>query len=212
MIRVLLAEDQQIVREGLKALLANDPNILVSCEAADGEVAKAMLTQHEVDVALLDIQMPKVNGLQVTQYIKQHHPTVKVLILSMHKKPEYINTAINMGADGYLLKGNADHGELIGAIKEVADGGIHFGSEITKIQVAAQREEYLHAQKRVRLTPREKEVLQLVASGLTSKAISEKLFVAETTVETHRRHLLEKLNVSNVVLLVRKAIEGGYLD
>lgn len=212
MIRILLAEDHKIVRDGIASLLTTDREIEVVAEAADGEEAKILLEEQKIDVAILDIEMPKLNGLQLTQFIKKHYPEIKVLILSMYKNPQYINAAINMEADGYILKDNADQEELILAIKEVAEGGIHFGSEVMNIQVIAQREGYKKGQEKAHLTNREKEVLELLSQGLTTQVISDRLFIGASTVETHRRHLLEKLDASNSVLLVRKAIEGGYLD
>lgn len=212
MIRVLFAEDHKLVRNGILSLLDTDQDIEVVAEAADGEEAKTLLMEQTVDVALLDIEMPKLNGLQLTQYIKKNYPAIKVLILSMYKNPQYINAAINKNADGYILKDSADQEELILAIKNVADGRIHFGNEVMNIQVMAQREDYKKGQEKIHLTRREKEVLELIADGMTTKAISSVLHIEDSTIETHRRNLLHKLKAKNSLQLVRKTIEGGYLN
>ncbi len=214
MIRVLIADDHQIVRDGLKSLLSPETGIQVVAEAADGEEAKGLLSENEIDVALLDINMPKLNGLQVTEHINTHHPSVKVLILSMFKGAQYITSAINIQAKGYMLKDNVDREELIGAITMVANGGEHFGDEIMRIHRQAHQKAYMQNkdQEKASLTRRELEVLGLIADGLTSKKISTQLHIETSTVETHRRNLFTKLEAKNAVVLVRKAIQGGYIS
>ena len=212
MIKVLIVEDHQILADGIKSLLVHQEGIQVIGDAPDGKLAIEFLEEHEVDVALVDIEMPVLNGLDLTKKIKEVYSDTKVIILSMHKKAQYINAAIEFGADGYILKDNADKDEIVGAIKEVAKGGMHFGSEVVNIQFKSQREKLKWEKERVTLTKREKEVLNLVADGLTTEEISKRLFIATSTVDTHRKHLIEKMGVANSIQLVRKAGEEGYLE
>ena len=212
MIHVLIVEDHKIVIDGIKSILLHENGICVEGEAIDGEMAIKFLENGRVDVALVDIEIPQKNGLELTRYIKENHPEAKVLILSMYKNSQYIDAAIKYGADGYMLKDNADQEELVLAIKELANGGIHFGDEVKNIQFNSQRGRGIDQEGRATLTAREKDVLQLILDGMTTIEIARKLHIASSTVETHRKHLLEKLRVPNVALLVRKAIEDGYLE
>lgn len=209
MIKVLLVEDQKIVLDGFRSLLTYQEKITVVGEAVDGETAIELVKNLPIDVALIDIEIPVINGLDLTKFIKENHPDIKVLILSMYQNPQYIRAAIDIGADGYMLKDRTDQEELMLAISEVYNGGIHFGQEIIKIDIEGRRG--VHSTAKVNLTKREVEVLSWLNQGLTTPEIGEKLFIAHSTVDTHRKHLLKKFNVSNTILLLKKALEGGYL-
>ena len=211
MINILLAEDTQILMDGVKSIIAKKPEEFnLVAEAVNGEVAIELLKTTKIDVAILDIEMPKVTGLQLTEHIKKEHPEIKVLILSMYKKLQYINAAIDKGADGYILKDSTKKEELFEAIREVMDGGVHFDKEVMKLHVRGKQEK--KNTERANLTPREKEILKLIVDGLKSQEMAVELHVAISTIETHRRNLMGKLDVKNVSSLVRKAIEEGYLD
>lgn len=211
MIRVLIVEDQKIVLDGINSLLKNEENIEVVGLVSDGEEAKNSILNTLVDVALVDIEIPGLNGIELTQYIKDNQPEIKVVILSMHKHPEYIQAAIDKGADGYLLKDDTNHDEMVLAINEVADGNLYYSEVVTKINILGQRGNSKRSNQRAVLTPREKEVLKLLAEGQSAPKIGKKLHIAPSTVDTHRKHLLEKFEVANTILLVRKALEEGYL-
>lgn len=210
MIRVLLVEDHPIVLDGVKSLLTYEDNIKVVGEAGDGYAALRILETQQVDVAIVDIEMPNMNGIELTRQIKKQYPDTSVLILSMYKNKQYINTAIEIGADGYLLKDEANQKELVWAIKEIAKGEIYFGAEVTKIQIQSRRGKPETEQPK--LTKREVDVLKLIAEDLKTHEIADRLFVAPSTIETHRRHLIKKMGVKSSLGLVRKAIEGGYLE
>ena len=211
MTRVLLAEDTKIVMDGIKSILAKKPEKLkLVAEAADGQIAMELLKKKSIDVAILDIELPKVTGLQLTEHIKEHYPETKVLIISMYKKLQYIKAAIGKGAKGYILKDNSDEDELFSAIEKVMAGGVYFDDEVMKIYF--DNEQGPSNPERAKLTRREKEILQLTYEGLSGPEMAEKLHIALSTIETHRRHLMEKMDVKNVVGLVKKAIEEGYLE
>ncbi|MEM6262899.1 MAG: response regulator transcription factor [Bacteroidota bacterium] len=211
MIKVFIVEDQKLVLDGLKSLLKYEENIRVVGEASDGEEAIKLIKETQIDVALVDIELPLLNGLEVTKFIKKNYPNVKVLIISMYKTPEYINTAIDFGADGYMLKDHTDKDEMIFAINEVKKGELYFGKEIIKIDIKGRRIASSKENTKIKLTNREIEVLQHLSKGLSSQQIGEKLFIASSTVDTHRKHLLKKFGVSSTTYLVRKAMEGEYL-
>ena len=209
-IRVIIADDHQIIIDGLKSLLIGQDSIEVVGEALDGEGALRVIKDNHVDVAILDIQMPVLSGIEVTKIIKGKYPNTKVLILSMFNTDKYVQSVIDIGADGYILK-NKGKEELVLALKCIASGDEYFGREVEKT--------FRHSQKRknnelrnVKLTKREIQVLKLIAMGDTTPIISEKLFIAHSTVETHRRNLIEKTGVSGGSKgLVKYAFENNYV-
>ncbi len=207
MIKVLLADDHQMFIDGMRAMLKEDSNIKVIGQANDGLEVLDFLKKNEVDVIVLDIRMPKLDGIEAAREIVKKYPTTKMLVLSSHKEKEFIRELMDIGAKGYILK-NKSSEELVMAVNNVYNGTPHYGLEILTI-ATSNKEEKSEA---VELTPRERDVLILIAEGHTTREISEKLFIAEPTVNTHRRNLLQKLDVPNSHHLVRYAIRHGMIE
>ncbi len=204
-LRVLLADDHALVRAGMRALLAELPGIEVVAETGDGREALRLVRERKPDIALLDISMPELNGLEVVGRIARDHPNTRAIILSMHGDDESVRRALVAGAAGYLLK-NSDRRELELALRAVARGDTWLSPSLTKRVVAT----YMRgASPDAVLTPRQREVLQLVAEGHSNKEIASRLNVALKTVETHRTELMERLGIHGVASLVRYAIQVG---
>lgn len=209
-VKVVIADDHQIVIDGLKSLLDKEDSIEVVGEALNGKDVLAIIEKAEVDLVVLDIEMPLLSGIEVTKIIKEKYPTIKVLILSMYNTEKFVRSVIEIGADGYILK-NKGKEELVLAIKYIADGEEYFGREVEKTFRTSQRKKDDEL-KNVKLTKREIEVLKLIATGKTTPKISEQLYIAHSTVETHRRNLIEKTGVDGGSKgLVRYAFENGYM-
>lgn len=211
-IRLLLAEDHTIVREGLRALIDSSEDMEVVGEVGDGREALKKVEEIELDIVLMDIRMPGLNGIEATRQIKKHFPDVKVLILSMHPDDEYVLEALRAGASGYILK-QAAHEELFTAIRAVYRNDVFLSPSVSKKVI----ETYIQSNKSVimessvldKLTQREREVLQLIAEGKSSKEISSLLFISPNTVETHKAHLKEKLGLRKTADLIRYAYRKG---
>lgn len=209
--RVLLADDHTLLRAGLRSLLEELPGIEVVAEAADGREALALVEAHRPDVVLMDIAMPHLNGLDVAARLRQEQPEVNILILSMYKDEAYVRRAILAGAAGYLLK-DSDTEELGLALRAVARGETYLSPAVSTHLVADYRRQ---AGGRFGpaggLTPRQREVLRLIAEGRTSKAIARRLGIGIKTVESHRTMLMERLGIHDVPGLVRYAIRVGLI-
>jgi DNA-binding NarL/FixJ family response regulator len=210
---VLLVDDHTILREGVRALLAGEPEIVVVGEAADGQEAVDKVDKLLPDIVLMDMVMPRMNGLEATARIKQRHDEVKVLILSMYDDDEYVQQVIQAGASGYVLKGMAAD-DLILAIREV-----YAGSSFLNPAIAAKLiEDYV---RRVRgdeadggdepLTAREREVLKLIAEGNTNQEIADVLCLSRKTVESHRANIMRKLDLHDVTELVKYSLRTGLI-
>ena len=210
MIKILVADDHQIVIDGINSILEAATDIEVVATAHDGLEVLEILKNTTVDVAVLDINMPKKNGLETTQMIKEQFPQIKVLILTMYKEEEKVLELFESGAQGYILKDRGKE-ELVAAIHKVYKGDAYFGEDISRIllQAISHERKASKATNEPKLTKREIEILKLLADGLTTSEISAQLFISTTTVETHRRNLLSKLGVKNTPLLVRYAVEKG---
>lgn len=209
-LRVLLADDHVLVRAGLRALLATFPDIAVVAETGDGREAVELVAATGPNIVLMDIGLPGLNGIEATARIVKEHPSVKVVILSMHANEEYIRQALRAGASGYLLK-DAAPVELELALRAVARGETYLSPVISKRVV----EEYLaqapagaDAPAQI-LTARQREILQLIAEGKTTKQIAALLGVSIKTVETHRADLMERLGIHDLAGLVRYALREG---
>ncbi|WP_338359807.1 response regulator transcription factor [Yeosuana marina] len=207
MINIVIADDHEIVVEGLRSLLENEEEIVIVGEAYHGEEVIPLLASNNVDVAVLDISMPKMDGVDLTKFIKTNYPHVKILILTMHNEIGFIRRIIEAGAHGYILK-NKGKEELVRAIQALHSGNEYLGEEVTKTLFSSIRNANVYGE--IQLTKREKEVLKLIASSYTTPKISERLNIAPSTVETHRRNLIEKTGVKNSKGLVKFAIENGY--
>ena len=207
MIKTVLADDHKIVLEGLAFMIENQNNIEVVGKALNGKEVLDVLSKNVVDVVVLDIEMPEMDGVETTRFIRQQYPDVKIVILTMYNTIGFIRKIAEAGAHGYILK-NKGGEELVSAILAVYHGEEYFGEEVSKTLFSSMKQKNMAGE--VRLTRREKDVLKLIADGLTSAQISEELSIAKTTVETHRRNLIDKTGVPNTKGLVRFAIEQGY--
>lgn len=213
--RILLADDHTLVRAGFRALLKDIEALQVVAEAGDGREALQLIGQHHPDVVLMDITMPILNGLEATARVTREYPHVRVIILSVHANEEYVLEALRSGASGYLLK-DAGTAELETAIRTVCSGEVYLSPAISK-HVAeyirrtgnAPRTDARDIEPYQRLTPRQREVLQLIAEGRTTKQIAQLLNIGVKTVETHRMRLMEQLNIHDVAGLVRYAVRLG---
>ncbi len=213
-IRVVLADDHTVVRQGFRSLLQEDKSIDVVGEAENGRDAVLMVKKYLPDVVVLDISMPILNGVQATRQIRKFNPKIKILILSMHKDEEYVREVFLAGALGYILKQTTGP-DLISAIKEVNRGNAYLSPSIAKPLVSEYREIVKGgklARKQTGLTPREMEVLQLIAEGNSNRKIAEQLFISIKTVETHRQKIMDVLNIHDVAGLTRYAIVNRVIE
>jgi DNA-binding NarL/FixJ family response regulator len=210
--RVILADDHPMMRAGVRSLLDAIEGVEVIAQASDGTEALALCGLYKPDILLIDISMPGLSGLDVTARITHEHPEIKVLILSMHGDDEYIRRAIHSGARGYLLK-DAEESELSLAIRVVARGEMYLCSRASNRIVADYlRQSVSENVAAGELTPRQREVLYLIATGKPTKAIARELGIAVKTVETHRTQLMERLNIHDIAGLVRYAIRIGLIS
>lgn len=203
-IRIILADDHTLIREGFKAILGQSSRLIIAAEAQNGRELIDQTQSLKPDVVLTDLSMPRTNGFEAMEEIRKFDANVKFIILTMHEEREYILRAIKSGASGYLLK-NTERLELEHAILTVHEGGKYFSPAINSILAeAALRPE---AGEVGELTAREKEVLELVANGHSTKQIADMLKISIRTVESHRINMLKKMKVNNSAELIRKAIE-----
>ena len=218
-IRVLLAEDHTLVRAGIRSLLASFPDIQVVAEAGNGRDALRLIDERRPDVVLIDISMPEMNGLEIVARAVKQFDTMRFIILSVHANEEYVLRALQAGARGYVLK-DATVSELELAIRAVARGGVYLSPEISR-QVIPNFVQWVGSEKPRakpkwtgldRLTPRQREILQLIAEGYTTHQIANKLGISAKTVETHRAQLMERLGIHDVPGLVRYAIRHGLVE
>jgi DNA-binding NarL/FixJ family response regulator len=207
-IRILLADDHGVVRKGLRFLLERQQGMEVVGEAADGREAVRLAETSNPDIAIIDIAMPLLNGIEATAQMMRRKPNLRVIILSMHSDEDYLLSALNAGAKGYLLKESAE-GDLVRAIRAVVKGTPFFSPEIARTML----EDYMRflQQRNLQdsydlLTEREKEVLQLLAEGKSNKEVATILNVTVNTVDTHRLHLMQKLNLHNTAEIVLYAV------
>lgn len=212
-IRILLADDHTILRAGIRAVLEDEPDMVVIGEAEDGRTVVKLVCQLKPDVVLMDIAMPLLNGLEATRQIKNDCPQVKVLILSMHDNEEYIRQALVNGAMGYILKDATVH-ELLDAIHAVYKGEAVLSPAITRLVIenylrwgVLQKDDSSNG-----LSPREREVLQLIAEGYSNKEISEILCISIKTVQSHRMNLMSKLDLHDRADLIKYAIQRKIID
>ena len=208
MTTVLLADDHQMFIDGMKVYLEKYDHIKVVGEANSGSEVLDFLETTFVDVVVLDVEMPDMDGIETTKYIKKKFPKTNVLILSMYDKKEFIIKLMRYGASGYILK-NKSKEELLTAINNVSAGRTHYGLEIMNHAIAVST---IDEDDEAQLTEREIEVLQKIAEGFSSKEAADLLNISETTVSTHRRNIMAKLEIPNATHLVRYAIKHGYVE
>jgi DNA-binding NarL/FixJ family response regulator len=214
MSRIFLVDDHTIVRDGLRALLANEPDIEIVGEAGNGQELLDRLPTTPADVVMLDANMPVLDGLATTLRLRAEFPQVRILILSMLAHERYIGQLFDAGAAGYVLK-SAEKGEILVAIQTIIAGRQFLCSDLGLSmlrKVLAKDDEPEEAAKASRLSRRESEVLQLLSEGLTTNEIAEKLFTSKRTIETHRQNILEKTQTKNTAALIRMAVTQGLLD
>jgi len=211
---VVIAEDYTILREGLRALISAHPDFEVVAEAGDGQEAIKCVEHWKPDLILMDLSMPRMNGMEAIREIRKRIPETKIVVLTIHKTEEYILATLKAGADGYVLK-DATHDELIMAARNVLSGKRYLSPGISGMVF----EGYLEGRKNVKpqtswetLTHREREILKLIAEGYRNKEISEYLCISVKTVEKHRANLMEKLALHNVQALTALAIEKGLVS
>jgi DNA-binding NarL/FixJ family response regulator len=208
--RILVADDHHIVRSGIRLLLDRQPDLEVVAEAGDGiEAVEQALLSHP-DVSILDVAMPKMTGLQAAHQIRAYLPDVRVLMLSMHDDERYLFEALKAGASGYVLKGEADQ-DLVAAIRSVTRGDAFLTNVAERSIIRGWIEEGFEGPS-TPLTPREEEVVKLIAEAHTNAQIAELLHLAEKTVESHRANVLRKLGMRDRVQLVRYAIRRGLVE
>jgi len=211
---VIIAEDHTILREGLRALLASQQDLKVVGEAQDGREAIRRVQDSSPDVILMDLSMPRMNGLDAIKEIKKTNPGTKIIALTVHKTEEYVLATLQAGADGYVLK-DATHSELVMAIMNVLDGNRYLSPGISERVIDG----YLEGRKALKsqsawdtLTQREREILKLIAEGHKNKDIADYLCISLKTVEKHRTNLMNKLDLHNVAALTALAIEKGLIS
>ncbi len=215
-IKILFADDHGVVRSGLRALFGSSPEFTIVGAARDGEQAVRMAAKTKPDIVLLDISMPKINGVEATRIIKRDNPASRVLILTMHEDEKYLYEIIRAGANGYVLK-SAEKREIFAAVHAVAAGENFFSPGMSKLIVdgfikKAKSQKPEREAPKNHLTAREAEVLRHIAGGLSGPKIAEKLFLSVNTVNTHRNNLMQKLDIHDTAALVRYAIENGFSD
>ncbi len=205
-IRIVIADDHQLFRNGLKSMLHEDSYEIVG-EASNGKDLLTLLHKIEADIILLDISMPETSGIQLIETLKNDHPQIKCIMLTMHEEARYVMESLKKGADGYLLKDSSE-GELKAAISEVIKGNKYFKNKVSELLVhQLSRDEKIKNE----LTNREIEIVKLVAEGKITKEIADQLHVSVRTIETHRSKIMKKLNVSNASEMVRTAYEKKFI-
>ena len=212
--KIVLAEDHTILRAGLRALLTSREDFEVVGEAGDGREAVRIVDLHVPDLLIIDLSMPKLNGMEAIREIKGRHPQIKIIVLTVHKDDEYIFASLDAGANGYILK-DASHNELVLAIEYVMGGKVFLSPSISDKVIDA----YLEKKKGKKtksvfdlLTSREIEILKLIAEGHKNKEIADHLCISSKTVEKHRSNLMEKLGIRNTAALTAYAIEKGIVS
>ena len=213
-LKIVLAEDHTILREGLRALLSADPNFEIVGEAQDGRDAVRCVEKMVPDLMLMDLSMPRMSGMDAIREIKKRYPEIKVIALTVHKTEEYLLTTLKAGADGYVLK-DATHDELVIAINSVMRGKAYLSPGVSEKVI----EGYLEGKENSRtvsswgsLSQREREVLKLIAEGYKNKEIAEDLCISLKTVEKHRANLMKKLDLHNAAALTVYAVDRGLVN
>ncbi|GAA0878152.1 response regulator transcription factor [Algoriphagus jejuensis] len=212
--RIVLADDHELVRDGIKSLLENEAEFKVIAEASDGNEALKVVAQVQPDLLIVDIRMPQMNGLEVVKNLTKDYPQVKKLVLSMHDSEEYVVESIESGADGYLLKGSSK-AEFLKALHSIAGGGKYFSGDISQIIIenfvkgksSAKSTSVSMSEEIAILTNREKQILDLILDGNGNNEIAEALKISRRTAEVHRFNLMKKLNVKNLIELTQKSKE-----
>jgi two-component system nitrate/nitrite response regulator NarL len=211
-IRLLIVDDHPVVRRGIRMSLERNPRVQIVGEASNGREALVLVRELKPDVVLMDIDMPQMNGLAVTDLLRREMPEVKVLILSTYSNSEYVMRIIQCGARGFVLK-EAAADEVVNAIEAVISGGTHFSSEVARVALnQVVRGNTDNSAPLTRLTNREREVLLFIAEGFSNKEIATQLDIGVRTVETHRERIMRKLDIHSIAGLTRFAIAQGVVS
>jgi DNA-binding NarL/FixJ family response regulator len=215
-LKILLVDDHPMIRIGIKSLLEGEQGIVLIDEAIDGDECLEKIDATNYDVIIMDIKMPKKTGIDTTKELVKKYPNAKVLALSMHDEQDYIVKMLQAGAKGYLLK-NTTKEELLKAVEAVSRGENYFSNDVSSIMLSKYIYKEFPSSKKeyksdVQLTRRETEIIKMISEELTNADIAEKLGISVRTVDTHRRNLLQKLDVKNTAGLVRFALQNGFLD
>jgi DNA-binding NarL/FixJ family response regulator len=215
-IKVALVDDHQIVRDGIRALLSGIETITVVAEACDAKSTLEIFKVRMPDIAIVDISLPEISGIELTRMISSDYPMVKVIMLSMHTSPEFIFNAIKSGAKGYLPK-NITREELVEAIHTVYNGNEYFSKDVSGIILKSYLKQVkdpgrVDPYQEQQLTPREMEILRFVAEGYSNQLIAEKLYISVRTVESHKNHIMQKLELTTTVDLVKYALKNRIID
>jgi len=209
MIRLIIADDHEIVLDGLELVIKNDPNIEIVGRASSGQDVISIVNLQKVDIVVLDINMPGLDGIETTKLLKKSYPHIKILILSMHEEISFIRSIFNAEANGYILK-NKGKEELLTAINSIYNGKNYFSEEVIESVYATLKSKDVAGE--IKLTAKEKQVLTYIGNGYTGPEIADMLNIAKTTFETHKRNLIEKTGVRNSNTLIKFAIENGYCN
>ena len=212
-INVFVVDDHQIFLDGIVSLLDDEPNIKIVGTAHNGKEAIERIKSSKVDVVLMDINMPEMDGIEATKQLKKTNPDIKILMLTMHSEARFIKECLEIGAKGYVMK-NISKDDLLKAIETVNQDKSYLDQDsqeklISSISNADEEDDRNYDELAAQITQRELEILQLIALGLTSQDIANKLFISKNTVETHRKNMLAKLNVNNTAALLKIAYKKG---
>jgi DNA-binding NarL/FixJ family response regulator len=211
MIRVVVADDHAIVRAGVRALLEREEDVQIVGEAEDGKSAVEQVEQHHPEVLLIDLTMPGSNGVEAITRVRRQAPATRVLVLSMHAAPEYVRPALRAGAHGYVVKGSGLD-DLVSAVRAIAAGQRFLDAKAGQVVLTDDLSPGALPDDLDRITPREREVLQLVAEGHTNREISERLGISPKTVDTHRMSVMRKLGIHDAQALTRFAVRRGLIS
>ncbi|MBS1647397.1 MAG: response regulator transcription factor [Bacteroidetes bacterium] len=209
-IKILIVDDHQIFIDGLKALLQQEDEIQIVGQALNGEDALLALQETTTDLLITDISMPGMSGIKLTQKVKEKYPEIKVLVISMHNDREIVSEILLAEADGYILK-NANRADLMDAVSKIADHGTYYSKEILAIMLERVKRGKKQEDKAQLLSPRETEIVKLIMQENSSEQIAQKLFISKGTVDTHRKNILEKLQIKTLVGLCKFAFQN-HLD
>jgi len=207
-IKIIIADDHAIFREGLVALLTNEEDIDLVGEAQNGFEVLDLVVNNKVDIILMDVEMPLKNGLETARELRKTHPEIKILVLTMHKSPAFVKQLLKAGASGYILKETGKE-ELLNALNTIAKGGQYHSAAVTRSVM-----ESLHKKNRTtsHLSKRELQIIQLISNELTTNEIAKELHLSSMTVETHRKNIFLKLGVRNIAGLVKLAFKNGWIE
>jgi DNA-binding NarL/FixJ family response regulator len=208
---ILIVDDHQMFIDGLKSLLRKQETFVVVAEALNGQEALAVIEKQQIDIILSDISMPLMTGIELTKIVKQIHPEIKVIIISMHNDSSVVTEIINSEAEGYILK-NTGKKELFDALTKVANNGTYYSSDVLSVMMQTMKIEKKSTDEIKQLSEREIEILKLIVEEFSSEQIAEKLFISKRTVDTHRINILSKTNSKTLVGLIKYAVRNNLIS